>query len=110
SRLDLKTTEKSSWTPVPRQFPSASLAYTGNLVWDQPPPAAGPNVSIIPYTLGGLTRDHERNIGTERRLDVGADAKFALSSSLNLDLSVNPDFSQVEVDRQVTNLDRFEVF
>jgi hypothetical protein len=31
SRLDLKTTEKSSWAPVPRQFPTASLAYTGVL-------------------------------------------------------------------------------
>jgi hypothetical protein len=29
SRLDLKTTEKSSWTPVPRQFPTASLAFSG---------------------------------------------------------------------------------
>src|SRR5688572_10835508 len=29
SRLDLKTTEKSSWTPIPRQFPTAALAYTG---------------------------------------------------------------------------------
>lgn len=110
SRLDLKTTEKSSWTPVPRQFPSAALAYTGNLVWDRPPPAAGPNISIIPYALGGVTRDHERNIASKSRLDVGADVKIALTSSLNLDLTVNPDFSQVEVDRQVTNLDRFELF
>ncbi len=110
SRLDLKTTEKSSWTPVPRQFPSAALAYTGNLVWDKAPPAAGANVSIIPYTLGGLTRDHENGIDTKSRLDVGADAKIAMTSSLNLDLTVNPDFSQVEVDRQVTNLDRFELF
>ena len=31
SRNDLKTTEKSSWAPVPSQFPSASLAYTGVL-------------------------------------------------------------------------------
>jgi len=29
---------------------------------------------------------------------------------LNLDLTLNPDFSQVEVDRQRTNLDRFELF
>lgn len=110
SRLDLKTTEKSSWTPVPRQFPSASLAYTGNLIWDKPPPEAGSNISIIPYTLGGLTRDHEHGIDTKSKLDIGADAKIALTSSLNLDLTVNPDFSQVEVDRQVTNLDRFELF
>ena len=33
-----------------------------------------------------------------------------LSTSMNLDLTVNPDYSQVEVDRQVTNLDRFELF
>jgi len=29
---------------------------------------------------------------------------------MNLDLTFNPDFSQVEVDQQVTNLDRFEIF
>ena len=110
SRLDLKTTEKSSWTPVPRQFPSAALAYTGNLVWDRPPPPAGANISIIPYTLGAVTRNHERGIGTKSRVDFGGDAKFSLTSSLNLDVTVNPDFSQVEVDRQVTNLDRFELF
>ena len=33
-----------------------------------------------------------------------------MNSALNLDLTVNPDFSQVEVDQQVTNLDRFEIF
>ena len=40
---------------------------------------------------------------------MGGDAKIALTPSLNLDLTFNPDFSQVEVDRQVTNLDRFEI-
>jgi len=29
---------------------------------------------------------------------------------MNLDLTYNPDFSQAEVDQQVTNLDRFELF
>ncbi|MBT1699942.1 carbohydrate binding family 9 domain-containing protein [Fulvivirgaceae bacterium PWU4] len=110
SRLDLKTTEKSSWAPVPRQFPTASLAYTGTLVWDAPPPAVGSNISIIPYVLGGASRDHLNNGETVYRKDAGADAKIAVTSSLNLDLTVNPDFSQVEVDRQVTNLDRFELF
>src|SRR5690606_29885220 len=57
SRNDLKSTEKSSWAPVPRQFPSASLAYTGTLVWDNPPPAPGANVSLIPYALGGVSKD-----------------------------------------------------
>ncbi|HEX8358292.1 MAG TPA: DUF5916 domain-containing protein, partial [Segetibacter sp.] len=110
SRLDLKTSEKSSWAPVSRQFPTASLAYSGILAWDQPPPSVGSNISLIPYALGGVSKDYQNNTRSQSRKDVGIDAKIALTSSLNLDLTVNPDFSQVEVDRQVTNLDRFELF
>ena len=110
SRLDLKTTEKSAWAAVPRQFPTASLAYTGTLVWDQPPPIVGGNVSIIPYGLVRASRNHEKNEPTVYDKDIGADVKIAITSSLNLDLTINPNFSQVEVDRQVTNLDRFELF
>ena len=110
SRLDLKSSEKSSWTPVPRQFPTASLAYTGTLVWEEPPPPPGVNFSIIPYVLGSINEDLENDGDTEYDAKIGGDVKFSLTSSLNLDLTVNPDFSQVEVDRQVTNLDRFELF
>lgn len=110
SRLDLKSTEKSSWTPVPRQLPTASLAHTGTLVWDMPPPSPGLNFSLIPYILGNVGKDLENSENTDYDTKVGGDVKFSLTSSLNLDLTVNPDFSQVEVDRQVTNLDRFELF
>jgi len=110
SRLDLKTTEKSAWAPVPRQFPTASLAYTGTLVWDQPPPDPGANISIIPYILGGVSKNFGNNLPAKTQLKVGGDIKIGLSTALNLDVTINPDFSQVEVDRQVTNLDRFELF
>jgi len=110
SRLDLKTTEKSSWAPVPRQFPTASLAYTGTLVWDEAPPQVGPNISLIPYVLGGGSKNFTEGTSTTYKKEIGMDAKIAVTSSLNLDLTVNPDFSQVDVDRQVTNLDRYELF
>lgn len=110
SRLDLKAGEKSSWTPIPRQFPTASLAYTGTLVWDSAPPSPKTNFSIIPYFLTGISGDKENNLDTQYDKKIGGDAKISLSTSLNLDLTINPDFSQVEVDRQVTNLDRFELF
>ena len=110
SRLDLKTTEKSSWTPVPRQFPTASLAYTGFLVWDNPPPDPGTNISFIPYVLSGLFKTYGENKPATFQKKAGGDVKIGLTSALNLDLTFNPDFSQVEVDRQVTNLDRFELF
>ena len=110
SRLDLKTNEKSSWAPVPRQFQSANLAYTGALVWDEPPPGAGVNYSLIPYISGKAVRDVEAGESTNTGLDAGMDAKITLSTSMNLDLTVHPDYSQVEVDQQVTNLDRYELF
>ena len=110
SRNDLKSTEKSSWTPIPRQFPTASLAYTGNLIWDNPPPKPGLNLSLIPYINVGTRVDKELSTPQEFDKKIGFDAKIGLTSSLNLDLTVNPDFSQVDVDVQVTNLDRFELF
>jgi hypothetical protein len=110
SRNDLKTTEKSAWAPVPRQFPTAALAYTGSLVWDELPPDAGTNISIIPYALGGISKDYTNGSKTDWKKEFGGDAKIGLTSSLNLDLTVNPDFSQVDVDQQVVNLNRYELF
>ncbi len=110
SRLDITAAEKSSWAPVPRQFPTASLAYTGRLIWDQPLPAPGLNLSVIPYALAGISKDYSLKTKPIWRKEIGADAKITLTSSLNLDLTVNPDYSQVEVDKQVTNLDRYELF
>jgi hypothetical protein len=110
SRLDLKSSEKSSWTPVPRQFPTASLAYTGVLVWDTPPPSQGANISVIPYILTNANRDDQLDNKNNYDTKVGGDVKIGLTAALNLDLTVNPDFSQVEVDREVTNLDRYELF
>ncbi len=110
SRLDLKINEKSSWAPVPRQFPTASLAYCGVLQWDEPPPDPGIRLSLIPYVFGGASRDFVAGTDTRYRGDAGLDAKVALSTSLNLDLTYNPDFSQADVDQQITDLDRFELF
>lgn len=110
SRNDLKTTEKSSWAPVPRQFPTASLAYTGTLIWDAPPPEPKSNISIIPYALTSIAKDYTKNTGTGIQGRAGVDAKISFSTSLNLDLTIRPDFSQVEVDQQLINLSRFELF
>ena len=109
-RNDLKTTEKSSWTPIPRQFPTAALAYTGTLVWDEPPPAPRSNISVIPYILGGLSKNYITGAKAITDKNIGGDVKVALGPSMNLDLTYRPDFSQVEVDKQVTNLSRFELF
>jgi len=109
-RLDLKNNEKSAWAPMPRQFNHCSLPFTGTLVWDKPVGNAGLRFSLIPYVTGKATRDKEAGENTSWKGNAGVDAKMILSTSMNLDLTVNPDYSQVEVDRQQTNLDRFELF
>lgn len=110
SRQDLKTNEKSSWAPVPRQFPTASLAYTGILNFETPLPKPSLNFSIIPYAFSSFHENRENGTGKGWRNDVGFDAKVGFSSSMNLDLTYNPDFAQVEVDQQQMNVDRFELF
>jgi hypothetical protein len=110
SRLDLKLNEKSSWAPMPRQFPTASLAYAGQVLWETPPPKSGIKLSVIPYIYGSMARNFEKQGSTVYRKDFGFDTKIGLSTSLNLDLTYNPDFSQAEVDDQVTNLERFELY
>ncbi|PHN01726.1 DUF5916 domain-containing protein [Flavilitoribacter nigricans] len=111
-RNDTQHNEWSTWHPIPRNFLTMDLGFMGRIVWDEPLRKPGANISVIPYVNVGMARDFEDP--TEQRPDwnlgIGGDAKVALSSALNLDLTVNPDFSQVEVDQQVTNLDRFEVF
>ncbi|MFO7670110.1 MAG: DUF5916 domain-containing protein [Bacteroidales bacterium] len=110
SRMDLKSNEKSGWAPVPRQFASANLAYTGTLTWEEPPPPSGVRFSLIPYVSGKVTHQKEAGEDVNFSGNAGLDAKVILSTSMNLDVTINPDFSQVEVDRQQTNLDRFELY
>ena len=110
SRFSLLQNEKSAWAPVPRQFKSSTLAFTGTLQWDKPPPKLGTRFSIIPFLSGQGSKDIDVGTTANSDVDSGLDAKVTLSTSLNLDLTINPDFSQVEVDQQRTNLDRFELF
>lgn len=48
--------------------------------------------------------------GDEFKLNGGLDAKIGVTNDLTLDLTVNPDFGQVEADPAAIALDGFEVF
>jgi len=109
-RIDYKQNEYSNWNWIPRNFSSTSLSYTGELVWDEPLDETRKNISLIPYAKLGASKNYEEGLAPERITGIGGDAKVGIGSALNLDLTINPDFSQVEVDEQVTNLDRFEIY
>ncbi len=110
-RFDTQLNERSTWFRIPQNQFITNLAFMGNLNWENPLQKPGKNLVVIPYVSADLSRDFETDATNySGNFSIGGDAKVAITSGLNLDLTVNPDFSQVEVDRQVTNLQRFEVF
>ena len=103
-RIDANNNANHSWAPVPIQFYGTDLGYLGQLIWDKPPKNTKKNISFVPYLLGDAYKDFENQSNLNQSFDIGMDAKIAINSNLNLDLTVNPDFSQVDVDEQQTNL------
>lgn len=108
-RSNLFINERSSWATMPRSARGNDIAYSGTMVWDDAPPKPGANIVLIPYSIASLGQDYINEKPLSKSANIGFDAKIGITPSLNLDLTVNPDFSQVEVDRQVTNLSRFEI-
>lgn len=76
----------------------------------------GSNTQIIPFVFArDVNAINPRAAGgplmeSNKEYDLGVDAKFVFNDSWVLDLTLNPDFSQVESDEpQVTVNERFEV-
>jgi hypothetical protein len=111
ARADFKNNEVSTWVKVPRNFNISQLSFCRKLLFPEPPKRLGENVAIVPYVSNLSTGNapYSRPFAGNK-IRVGGDAKIALSTSLNLDITVNPDFAQVEVDEQQINLTRFSLF
>ncbi|MEP2280013.1 DUF5916 domain-containing protein, partial [Maribacter sp.] len=107
-RFDTQSNENSTWTNIPQNQNIYGLTFMGDMIFEKPLGKYRTPLTIIPYVNLGSRKDFELN-DSETKVDVGGDAKIAIGNSMNLDITVNPDFSQVEVDDQVTNLTRFEV-
>lgn len=72
-------------------------------------------IELMPYVLGKLKRDPvaEENPFSKKNEwsgNVGLDGKIGLSTNLTMDLTINPDFGQVEADPANLNLSVYEVF
>jgi hypothetical protein len=72
------------------------------------------SIEIIPYVMGKYRLDPKiaGNPYRKERMwerNAGIDAKFGLSD-FTLDLTVNPDFGQIELDPSVMNLTAYETF
>ncbi len=70
-------------------------------------------IELLPYSVSDLatTRpdpDNPFDPGREGHFKGGLDGKIGLSSNLTMDLTINPDFGQVESDPSEVNLTAFE--
>jgi Domain of unknown function (DUF5916) len=104
--------ERSSWIPISRNLLLSDINFTGKLVWSEGLPKIAPNNALIPYVLGEVNKDFSTipAKSAQTKANAGLDAKIGVTASLNLDLTLNPDFAQADVDKQVTDLSRFELF
>ena len=107
-RIETQSNERSTWTKIPQNQLIYNLAFMGEMVFEQPLGKSRTPLALIPYVNGLSLKDFETNEGLNT-LKFGGDSKISIGNTLNLDITINPDFSQVEADDQVTNLTRFEV-
>ena len=106
-RNDDGANERSSWVKVPINFQLNNLAFSGKVNFAQPILEQKKTVQIIPSVTTIYNSLESEN--AKMKSQVSLDAKIALSSSINLDLTINPDFSQTNADVLQLNLTRFEL-
>jgi hypothetical protein len=116
ARFDFKNNEVSCCARVPRNFNVSSLVFCDSMEFDGGLVAKkAKNFAFIPYVsgIGSQGAQGKQSSLTDpvtANPKVGFDAKLALSRSLNLDITMNPDFAQVDVDVQQVNLTRYSLF
>ena len=110
-RFDTQGNETSSLNKIPQNQIIMNLGYSMNIEFENKLKKSGTNIALIPYLAMGQSTDfiNPKNPNNGTKFNYGLDAKVAVTSGLNLDLTINPDFSTVEADRQVINLTRFDI-
>lgn len=105
--------ETSLWAPVSQQD-GALVSRFGELRGLRAL-GASRRLEVLPYSVARLTRgpgDVNNPFYSKNDMfgSVGADVKYGITNDLTLDLTINPDFGQVEADPGQVNLSAFETF
>ncbi len=103
--------DKSSWNPIDPEIPGF-VNHSGILlgIKDIEAPL---RLSVSPYISAyyDIYNDNAENIrSTATSFNGGADLKYGLNDAFTLDMTLIPDFGQVQSDNQVLNLTPFETF
>ncbi|MBT8254912.1 MAG: carbohydrate binding family 9 domain-containing protein [Bacteroidia bacterium] len=105
--------ERSLWQPLPANPPGwvSEFGELRGIKGIKPQK----QLEIQPYTVAQLdTFEPEAGNpfrdGSDTKITGGLDAKIGITNDLTLDLTVNPDFGQVDADPGAIALDGFEIF
>lgn len=105
--------EESDWNVIPMDHHGMLYSF-GELRGLQDLPAPR-RLELAPYAMA-KTRRYAAQAGNpycdgrDSSAEVGLDAKYGLKSNLTVDLTINPDFSQVDADPSEINLTTVETF
>jgi len=108
SRTIRRKNETDYWAPVPRSYNLMRLSLAGE-VDGLPTGVTGRDLRVKPFGLAGTVRETGGE-AFERKVEIGGDLKYGVTRGLTMDLTVNPDFAQVEADEQKVNLTQFSLF
>lgn len=112
-RILFRKDERSVWQRVPRDAPGwvSEFGELRGLIDIEPQrqleiqPFTVVKLDTYPKEEGNPFRD-----GSDTKLNGGVDAKIGITNNLTLDLTINPDFGQVEADPGAIALDGFQIF
>lgn len=105
--------ELSFWNHIPKDAPGM-VGYCGLLrgIENLEPRKI---LDVTPYAVASASRypieeGNPFSTGKDQALKAGLDAKIGLSNNFTMDLTLNPDFGQVEADPSEVNLSAYETF
>jgi hypothetical protein len=99
------------WSPIPKAYSLTRVSLAGELR-GLDGLSRGLDLKLKPFLLAGVrhTAASATTATTRWPRDIGLDARYGVTAGLNLDVTINTDFAQVEVDEQQVNLTRFGLF
>ncbi|MEP6860719.1 MAG: DUF5916 domain-containing protein [Deltaproteobacteria bacterium] len=98
--------ELDELAPIPRGEAGETSRYGKLGPFEVLPDTGG--VELRPFALGSIARTPDRTYTP--RASLGGDLKWHATPTLTADLSIDPDFAQVEADQQVLNLTTYETY
>jgi hypothetical protein len=114
ARILYRKNEQSFWQHIPRDAPGLIHLFGELKGLDRIKPRK--IFDVTPYgvakteTFQAVPENPFQAKGKLSKLNGGIDAKIGVTNNMTMDLTINPDFGQVEADPSVVNLSAYETF